>query len=470
MGTTFNLELNNRPTKNKTYSILLRITQDKKHIRKKTTVEVKNKDHFNPKAKQGNWIRTTEPNHKVWNNALEKELEEAKKAFRELKGEGLASKELIKSKINEAETSPSFIEFVRQRTKDIFNEGGYRNYKKYNGFCNKLEAYLKKSKKKDLLFSEVTNVFLSKFIAFLHSLRSERNIKATLHPNTIEVNLNIFKALINKAIVAKIMKPDMNPFIGYESKTIKTVKDKLNGDEIRKIEELELAEGSLIWHCRNYFLFSFYLAGIRAGDLIQLRWCNITSEGRLEYRMAKTKNDRSIKLHQRALDILSHYKEVKNTDYIFPLLNNDAPFAKAINEEQKATLPPELIVKMNNQTNSKNSLINKYLNKIAGLAKIDKKISFHTSRHSFAKIAKDNKVDNNHLKNLLGHSNIKITEAYMGNFETEETDSVMASIFGEKSDPLETLKIQLGEMDPAELEKLFAEIKKENSIDMFQKS
>jgi hypothetical protein len=35
MGITFNLELNNRPTKNKTYSILLRITQDKKHIRKK---------------------------------------------------------------------------------------------------------------------------------------------------------------------------------------------------------------------------------------------------------------------------------------------------------------------------------------------------------------------------------------------------------------------------------------------------
>jgi len=460
MGTTFNLELNNRPTKNKTYSILLRITQDKKHIRKKTTIEVTKKDHFNPKAKQGNWIRTTEPNHKVWNNALGKEIEEAKEAFRELKGEGLASKELIKSRINEAESSPSFIEFAKQRTKDIFNEGGYRNYKKYNGFCNKLEAYLKKCKKKDLLFSEVTNVFLSKFIAFLHSLRSERDAEATLHPNTIEVNLNIFKALINKSIVAKIMKPDMNPFIGYESKTIKTVKDKLNESEIKLIEELDLVEGSLIWHCRNYFLFSFYLAGIRAGDLIQLRWCNITSEGRLEYHMAKTKNDRSIKLHKKATDILNHYKEVNNTDYIFPLLNNDAPFAKAITEEQKATLPPELIVKMNDQTNSKNSLINKYLNKIAGLAEIDKKISFHTSRHSFAKIAKDNKVDNNHLKNLLGHSNIKITEAYMGNFETEETDNVMDSIFSVKIDPKEKLKTQLKEMDPKEFEALISEVKK----------
>ena len=460
MGTTFNLELNKKATRKNTYSILLRITQNRKHKMIKTSVEINNKKDFNPIAKQGKWIRTSESNHTVWNVALEKELEGAKKTYRDLKEKGLASKELIKSTMIEAESSSSFIEFVKQRTKDIFNEGGYRNYKKYNGFCNKLEAYLTKSKKKDLLFSEVTNIFLSKFISFLHSLRSERDPEATLHPNTIEVNLNIFKALINKAIIAKIMKPDMNPFLGYESKTIKTVKDKLNEAEIKLIEELELVEGSLIWHCRNYFLFSFYLAGIRAGDLIQLRWCNITSEGRLEYRMAKTKNDRSIKLHQKATDILNHYKEVNNTDYIFPLLNNEAPFAKAITEEQKATLPPELIVKMNNQTNSKNSLINKYLNKIAGLAKIDKKISFHTSRHSFAKIAKDNKVDNNHLKNLLGHSNIKITEAYMGNFETEETDIVMASIFGGKEEPKQELKALLDKMDPAQLEALLRDLKK----------
>lgn len=464
MGTTFNLELNKKPTRKNTYSILLRITQNRKHIRKKTTIEVKNKDHFNPKAKQGNWIRTTESNHKIWNNALEKELEEAKKAFRELKGEGLASKELIKSKINEAETSSSFIEFVKQRTKDIFNEGGYRNYKKYNGFINKLEGFLKECKKKDLLISEITTPFLSKFESYLHSLHNERIPEATLHPSTIVLNLIIFKTLINRAIeVEKIMKPEMNPFLGYKYETASsTIKEKLNEAEIRLIEELVLPEGSLIWHCKNYFLFSFYLAGIRVGDLIQLRWCNITSEGRLEYRMAKTKKDRNIKLHQKAKDILQHY--FKNgcnpTDYIFPLLDNEAPFAKAITEEQKATLPPELIVKLSNTVGSKNTLINKNLKKIATGAGIEKNITFHISRHSFAKIAKDNKVDNNHLKNLLGHSNIKITEAYMGNFETEETDSVMASIFGEKEEPKQELKALLDKMDPAQLEALLQDLKK----------
>lgn len=467
MAITFNLELNNRPTKNKTYSILLRITQDKKHIRKKTSVELKSKQDFNLKAKHGNWIRTSEPNHKVWNQTLEKEIEEAKNTYRDLKKSGLATKELIKSKINSAEVSLSFLAFAKQRTQDIFNEGGYRNFKKYNGFCNKLENYLTEKHKKDLLFSEVTTSFLTKFEAYLHTLNNERIPEAKLHPSTIALILRIFKTLINRAIeIEKIIKPEMNPFLGFKYPQAKSAtKEKLNEAEIKLIEDLELPEESLIWHCRNYFLFSFYLAGIRAGDLIQLRWSNITTDGRLEYRMGKTKKDRSIKLHTKAMDILRKYykDESKPTDYIFPLLDNDALYAQAFTDDQKATLPPKLIVKLTDAVSSKNALINKSLKKIAAQAKIQKNISFHISRHSFAKIAKDKHVDNNHLKNLLGHSTIKITEGYMGNFDTEETDSVMNSIFEEKPDPREKVKELLKSIDPADLEMMLCEIKNENS-------
>ncbi len=352
MGITFNLELNNRPTKKKTYCVLLRITQDKKHFRKKTSIELKSKNDFNRKAKYGSWIRTSEPNFKVWNNILEGEIEEAKNTYRDLKKIGQASGELIKSKLSEAEVSTSFLEYAKKRTEDILKEGGHRNYKKYNGFCNKLEGFLAESHKVGLLFSEVTTAFLSKFEAYLHSLKNKRNPEAKLHPSTISLNLIIFKTLINRAIkVEKIIKPDANPFLGYKYDTaVSSPKEKLNAAEIKRIEELELPEGSLIWHCKNYFLFSFYLAGIRAGDLIQLRWRNITEDGRLEYRMGKTKKDRSLQLHSKAMDILKKYSKDENnpTDYIFPLLDNDAPFAKAVTEEQKATLPPELIAKLNN--------------------------------------------------------------------------------------------------------------------------
>lgn len=456
MATTFNLELNNKPTRKNTYNILLRITQDRKHRRIKSTIELRSPKDYNPKAKHGNWIRTSEPNHKLWNEVLAAEIENAKITYRDLREQGLATTENIKNTIREVEISPSFLAFAKQRTSDILNEGGHRNYKKYNGFCNKLEGFLKSNRKKDLLFVEVTTSFLSKFEAYLHTLKNERNSEAMLHPNTIAINLNIFKSIVNRAIeIDRCIKPEQNPFLGYKyDREVSTTKEKLNEAEIKLIEELDLKENSLIWHCRNYFLFSFYLAGIRAGDLIQLRWCNITSEGRLEYRMAKTKKDRSIFLHDKARDILQHYynENCKPTHYIFPLLDSSAEYAKAITPEQKATLPPDMIIKLNDIVGAKNALLNKYLNKIAGEAKITKHISMHIARHSFAKIAKDNKVDNNHLKNLLGHSNIKITEAYMGNFDTAETDTVMASIFKKKEAPKDKAQKLLNQMTDEQIE------------------
>ena len=463
---TFRFEINKkRPTRNKTFIVWLRITTDGKRKLLKTPIELKSANDFNSKARQDNWIRPSEPNSAKWNNNLAEILENAKDTYKDLKKLGIATSENITNTIKSEEISSSFLQYVKQRTADILNEGGHRNFKKYNGFCNKLEGYLKSIKKRDLLFAELTSSFLSRFEAYLHSLKNERNPDAKLHPNTIAINLNIFKTIINRAVeVDRLIKPEQNPFLGYKySREISTTKEKLNEKEIEIIEQLELKEGSLIWHCRNYFLFSFYLAGIRAGDLIQLRWCNVTDDGRLEYRMAKTKKDRSIFLHDKAMTILQLYykEECKPTDYIFPLLDSNADYAKAVTPEQKATLPTDMIIRLNNVVGAKNALLNKYLNKLAKFANIEKHISMHIARHSFAKIAKDNNVDNNHLKNLLGHSNIKITETYMGNFETQETDRVMDSIFKKKENNIiEKLQKAITNLSPQEAKYLLNQLNK----------
>ena len=369
---------------------------------------------------------------------------------------------MIKSKINAAETSPSFLQYAKDRTQELYKEGGYRNFKKYNGFCNKLEKFLISKRKKDLLFAEITPSFLSRFEAHLHTLVNEKHSESKLHPNTISLTLRIFKTIINRAVqIDKLIKPDQNPFLGYKYDQPRYAsKEKLSQEEITLIENLELSKDSLIWHCRNYFIFSFYLAGIRAGDVIQLRWKNVTSDRRLEYRMGKNQKDRSLNIHPKAMEILQYYysEDSKPADYIFPLLRNDAPYAKAITEDQKATLSPELKAKLLNDVNSKNSLINKYLKKIEEQTGLKKKLRFHIARHSFASLARNKRIDNNHLKNILGHSSIAITEGYMGNFETAETDAVMNSIFEEKQDTKEKMKKLLEQMDSAEREQLFLEM------------
>ncbi len=433
--------------------------------RLKTTIELKRKSDFNTKAKQDNWIRTSEPRAKAWNAALSKELERAKATYRDLRSEGVATSEKVVAELQAGEKSSSFIQYARLRTQAIIDSGAIRNGKKYNGLCNKLEVFLtdKKGRKQDLTFAEVTPAFLSKFEAHLHTLPNERQPEKKLHPNTILVLFNTFKALIKRAIeVEGLMKPEKTPFLSFKYKGVKTTKEKLSEAEIELLAAYPLVEGSLMWHCRNYFLFSYYCAGIRAGDLIQLRWSNISSGGRLRYQMGKNHKNREFGMVQEAKSILAHYKKenVKPEDYIFPLLDSSAPFAKAATQEEKDTLPVQLKTKLFNQVGAKNALINKEIKKLAKLAGVEKKISMHISRHSFASRAMKRGVDSTKIKGVLAHSSLKITEGYMGDFDTSEVDEALALTFAKDSSPKAELIALLNSMSDKEITDLLQSIKK----------
>jgi integrase/recombinase XerD len=132
---------------------------------------------------------------------------------------------------------------------------------------------------------------------------------------------------------------------------------------------------------------------------MQLKWENLTSDGRLKYTMSKTDLEHNVRLLPNAKKIISYYEEGERKDFIFPILKN------AIQKADKFELQK--------QVESKTTMINNNLKKIQKLAKINTNITFHISRHSFAAIAKHRKVDIYEIKKLLGHSKISITEMYL---------------------------------------------------------
>ncbi len=462
MATTFNFELNSHPYSNGRYAVLLRITQDRKSKRVKTSISLKSKNDWNTKKKQ---IRSSEPNYVQWNQVLEDELERVKDTYRELRADGLATSDRIIEEVANTEKTTSFLQYARNRSNEILNAGSIRNWKKYNGFCIKLENFLtdKQGVIHDLTFKELSPALLSRFDAFLHSLKNERLPDRKLHQNYIQVMLNIFKTLVNRAIeIDKLMKYEDNPFITFKYSGIKTIKEKLTFEELDTLNALELEKGSMLWHCRNYFMFSFYCAGIRAGDLIQLRWCNITSDGRLNYQMGKNHKGRDLVLVSKAKEILHYYykKDVKPTDYIFPLLDISEPWAMAISQEEKDVLPVELKKRMLAQISSKNALINKELAKMAKMMGLEKRLTLHISRHSFARAAKEKGLDNLAVKSLLAHSNVATTERYMGNFDTATNDAALESVFEkeEKDTRKEELLAKLKQLDTDTLSSLLASL------------
>ena len=464
---SFRFEIGNKPTRNKTFQIFLVISIAGNRTRIKTSVAVNKKSDFNSKAKQNNWIRPSEPNAVSWNQSLSKELESARKMAEEQRDSGQVSSKSVAIELKAPEVAPkkmtSFTKYARQRTEELLQAGQIANWKKYNGFCNKLEVYLNSIDKKDLIFEQITPSFIAKFHSYLTKLPNEIQPDKVIHPNSIHLIIRIFKTLVKRATeIENLIKLEDNPFKSIKIDEVPTTKEKLDLSEIQRIRELNLQEGSLIWHCRNYFLFSFYCAGIRAGDLIQLRWGNITSEERLVYTMGKNHKSRELILVAQAKKILSYYykEDAKATDYLFPMLDNSAQYSKAVTQADKDTLSLELKMKLRNQISTYNALINKYLKKIAEQAKIEKKISLHIARHSFAKVAKLEGIDNYVLKGMLNHSSLKTTEIYMQDFDNTSADKAMTTIFQEGITPTNEILAILKKMNPEQLATILEQVKK----------
>ena len=176
---------------------------------------------------------------------------------------------------------------------------------------------------------------------------------------------------------------------------------------------MELEDGSLLDNVRNAFLFSFYNAGIRISDILLMTWDNIKDD-RLVYTMYKTNKAHSLKLKKKPLEILEKYKG-NDDSYIFPFFSDRFDYSDPMF--------------MHNQIGAKTALINKYLKEIAKKAGVNKKVTTHTARHSFADIARQ-KTDNIYnLSKTLGHSSIKITEAYLATFDEKAVDDTLDSIF-----------------------------------------
>ena len=439
---SYRFELNTKPNRNKQYNILLCITIAGKRKRVKTDIFLNDKKDFNPKTKRENWVRKSEPNYKVWNDALKTILDKAKESKTELDKKKIATAENVAKAVKDEAPSETFLKldpegmtgFAAERTQQILDEGGIRNWKIYVGFLNKLAGYLDTQHKKELLFSDITTEFVAGFYSYLGTLHNERSkVEVKLNDNTKATIMNKFKALMNHAFKLEKITADNNPFLKYEYKhDDKTTKEKLDEAEIDALQALELEEGSLDWHSRNCFMFSFYCAGMRAADVLLLRWKNVEG-GKLNYTMSKNGKaviDRDIVPQAAAILDLYRKEDSKPSDYIFPLMNSSKAYAETLAQVNISKLPSEVKQKLFEEISIKNAMLNKGLKRLAEKAGISKKLSMHIARHSFANKAMKEGIESSNIQGLLAHSSLSITEKYMGNFGNKEQNAALKKTFG----------------------------------------
>jgi len=332
---------------------------------------------------------------------------------------------ILKSKADKKDITEKsrkdFLLYVEEVAKRKFEGKQIRTNEKYSVLLKKLKAF---RKDKPLPIEELTTSLLNEFQMYLQ--------KEGSHQNYIHVNLKALRTIIQKDAIKedKILSPEKNPFIYFTMpKVLPTYKEKLDINEILKIENLDLEKNQFIYHVRNAFIFSLYNAGIRIGDLLQLKWGNI-KEGRLEYYMGKTGKERSIKILPPALKILKLYEssKEKESDYIFPFLDNNAIYSKLTSPEDFQKASPQLVEILYKKLESIAVVFNRELKTIAEKAEIKKILSSHIARHSFADIARK-KVSVYDIKMMLGHSSVSITEAYLKSLDNDSMDKAMEEVF-----------------------------------------
>lgn len=297
----------------------------------------------------------------------------------------------------------NIIDYWEKILKEIKVKHSAHYYRGMNAVKNKLKEF-----NPNLTFARLKSSDIRDFETSL--------IKIGNNKNTIHNTLKRFKFITNLAVKDGILEYHKNPFIHIRLETGTTKKARLSYEKILEIEILEIKENTQLWHLRNYWLFSFYCAGIRFGDFCRLQKSNVKIIGkdhRLVYTMNKTNKHRNILLIKKAVDILNIYKDNK-TPYLFGIIPK---------------IPQDKFKEFEVISRS-NASANKYLKQLEKLIVSDIKLTFHSSRHSFADYAMKSGLDMYTIKELLGHDKITTTEIYLGSLRSEETDHAIKKMFG----------------------------------------
>ncbi|MCP9290534.1 site-specific integrase [Gracilimonas sediminicola] len=392
----------NKQKKDGTSPLVLRITHNRKsrYIYLGQYLEEKYWDFDNQRVKKSH------PNSKRLNNLILKKLSEANDTVLELetKDDPVSVKQ-IKNKVKNSNADISFFDLGEKRIKEYEDKGTFSVARADQSILNNVEKF---NGGKDLYFHEITVSFLERFKTYcLTELKHKKR--------TATNQLMLIRTLYNRAIKEGIVDEKNYPF-GGDNVSIKLSsgnKIGLTEEEIRTIEEMEFEKDTSIWHTKNIWLFSFYFAGVRISDVLSLRWSDIKND-RLYYEMSKNEKPVSLKIPDKAIEILEAYKPDKQSknDYVFPYLKE----ADQDDEE-------DIFRKSRNAAR----LFNKWLKRIAEQAEIDKNLSNHISRHSFGNIAGE-KIHPLMLQKLYRHSNLKTTINYQANFINKEADDALDKV------------------------------------------
>jgi integrase len=240
-------------------------------------------------------------------------------------------------------------------------------------WANFLKKYQEFEGKTRLTFGEMNRAKIEEFTAFIANYQSKKVEK--LAANSQKAMIRCLQAVLNEAWKDEII--TFNP-----NHAVEMPKGEQKQKEFLTLPELQALYTT---DCKNdtvkrISLFSA-LTGLRHSDCVGLRWENITGgeNPNIKFTQQKTKGSVFLPISAEALALCGERKNA--TDTVFEGVNN-SQFC--------------------------NTIISEWVKK----AKINKDITFHCFRHTFATLQLTQGTDIYTVSKMLGHSDVKTTQIY----------------------------------------------------------
>lgn len=320
------------------------------------------------------------------NDLLDGIIINIKNAYQQLKEEGrpitahsLKSRYLGKDKA--VLTCRDLMDYHRENELAKLEPGTAKNYSATEKYIGR---FIKKEfKSYDINLAQIDYSFIVKFEGYLRTCPPLRKSQP-LNNNGIMKHMERLQKFTTLALKHGWIKT--NPFALYQLKFEEFDCAFLDRDELDTVAGLSISKSSLRL-VRDVFIFSCYtglsyieIKNLKRSDIVT----GIDGEQWIMVRRQKTKTPVKLPLLDEANAILEKYSDYpteKNHYSLLPVFSN-----------QK---------------------INKYLKEIAKLCNIEKNLTFHVARHTFATtIALLNDVPIETVSKILGHTKLSTTQKY----------------------------------------------------------
>lgn len=282
---------------------------------------------------------------------------------------------------NTGETLKGLIEYHNGSMEENLKWGTLKNYKTTKKYIEKflVDRYYKQ----DISLSDLNYKFITDFENYLRKYKPEDH-HLPMGNNTVMKHIERLRKMTNLAVRLEWIEKD--PFISYKLSFKRVEREFLTQLELTTIENKQFRIQRL-QYVKDLFVFSCY-TGLSYIDVMKLTpKCIRTNNNKMNWivtQREKTLVPVKIPVLSQAQQLIDKYK------------NHPRSISRG-------TLFP----------NISNQKLNSYLKEIADVCDIEKNLTFHVARHTFATtVTLTNGVPIESVSKMLGHSSLKTTQIY----------------------------------------------------------